>query len=109
MTNIHVYIHLWKKNICAGLAYTRGAAGEWVITDESTDFDEMEQYFCKDQTFRICATRLVHQFKYEMVKKKLSNRNGKNLYGFGNWRIWDWWNIGCVALLVYSFYASSVV
>jgi hypothetical protein len=30
------------KNICTGLAYTGGAAGEWVITEQfSTDFDEI--------------------------------------------------------------------
>jgi hypothetical protein len=49
-----------EKNICAGLAYTGGAAGEWAITDEfSTDFGEMGIFvLSKVQTFRICATFL---------------------------------------------------
>ncbi len=48
------------KNICAELVNTRGAAGEWLITDEfSTDLDEMNIFvISKDQTFRICATFL---------------------------------------------------
>ncbi len=48
------------KNICAGLVNMRGAAGEWLITDEfSTDLDEMGIFvLSKDQTFRICATFL---------------------------------------------------
>jgi hypothetical protein len=32
----------FEKSICAGLAYTEGSTGEWVITNKfSTDFDEM--------------------------------------------------------------------
>jgi hypothetical protein len=48
------------KNICAELVNMRGAAGEWLITDElSTDLDEMDIFvISKDQTFRICATFL---------------------------------------------------
>jgi hypothetical protein len=48
------------KNICAELINTRGAAGEWLITDEfSTDLDEMGIFvLSKDQTFRLCATFL---------------------------------------------------
>ncbi len=48
----------FEKNICVVLAYTGGAAGEWVITHEFfTDFDEMGIFvISKDQTFRICAT-----------------------------------------------------
>jgi hypothetical protein len=48
-----------KKN-CAELVITRGAAGEWLITDEfSTDLDEIGIFvLSKDQTFRICATFL---------------------------------------------------
>ncbi len=50
----------FEKNICAGLANTGGAAGEWLITDEfSTDLDKMGIFvLSKDQTFRICATFL---------------------------------------------------
>ncbi len=48
------------KHICAELVNMRGAAGEWLITDEfSTDFDEMGIFvLSKAQTFRICATFL---------------------------------------------------
>jgi hypothetical protein len=50
----------FRKNICAELVITGGAAGEWLITDEfSTDLDEMGIFVLgKDQTFRICATSL---------------------------------------------------
>ncbi len=50
----------FEKNICAELANTGGAAGEWLITDEfSTDLDEIGIFVhSKDQTFRICATFL---------------------------------------------------
>ncbi len=48
------------KNVSAELVNMRGAAGEWLITDEfSTDLDEMDIFvISKDQTFRICATFL---------------------------------------------------
>jgi hypothetical protein len=48
------------KKTWAELVNTRGAAGEWLITDEfSTDLDEMGIFvLSKDQTFRICATFL---------------------------------------------------
>jgi hypothetical protein len=50
------------KNICAELVKTGGAAGEWLITDEfSSDLDEMDIFvISKDQTFRICATKIFH-------------------------------------------------
>ncbi len=48
------------KKSCAELVNTRGAAGEWLITDEfSTDLDEMGIFvLSKEHTFRICATFL---------------------------------------------------
>jgi hypothetical protein len=48
------------KKSCAELINTRGAAEEWLITDEfSTDLYEMGIFvLSKDQTFRICATFL---------------------------------------------------
>jgi hypothetical protein len=48
------------KKSCAELVNTRGAAGEWLITDEfSTDLDEMGIFgLSKDETFRICTTFL---------------------------------------------------
>jgi hypothetical protein len=48
------------KKSCAELENMRGAAGEWLITDEfSTDLDEMGIFvLSKEQTFRICATFL---------------------------------------------------
>jgi hypothetical protein len=50
----------FEESICAGLAYTGGAAGKWVITDEfSTNFDEIGiLVISKVQTFRICTTFL---------------------------------------------------
>jgi hypothetical protein len=50
----------FREKNCAELVNTRGAAGEWLITDEfSTDLDEMAIFvLSKDQTFRICATFL---------------------------------------------------
>jgi hypothetical protein len=50
----------FRKNICAEIVNSGGAAGEGLITDEfSTDLDEMGIFvLSKDQTFRICATFL---------------------------------------------------
>jgi hypothetical protein len=48
------------KNICAELVKTGGAAD--LITDEfSSDLAEMDIFvISKDQTFRICATKIFH-------------------------------------------------